>query len=87
MRCQEILRWKKVPEIRYKNMDEDALNMSIRKFLKKVGITSQREIEKTIHAALSSGKLNSQDSVNVSVTLHIDHQDADIIIDGQVKLQ
>ena len=69
------------------NMDEDTLNMSIRKFLKKVGITSQREIEKTVHAALDSGKLNSEDPVNVSVTLRIDHQDTDIVIDGQVKLQ
>ena len=37
------------------NMDEDVLNMEIRKFLKKVGITSQREIERALQAALESG--------------------------------
>ena len=68
-------------------MDEDALNLSIRQFLKKVGITSQREIEKIVRAAVDEGKLNPSDLVNVSVTLRIDHQDTDLVIDGQVKLQ
>ena len=68
-------------------MDEDALNLSIRQFLKKVGITSQREIEKIVRAAVDEGKLNTSDLVNVSVTLRIDHQDTDLVIDGQVKLQ
>ena len=68
-------------------MDEDALNLSIRQFLKKVGITSQREIEKAVRAAVDQGKLSDDDLVNVSITLRIDHQDADLVIDGQLKLQ
>jgi adenylate kinase family enzyme len=68
-------------------MDEDVLNLSIRQFLKKVGITSQREIEKTVRAAVDKGKLSGDDLVNVSVTLRIDHADTDVVIDGQVKLQ
>jgi ribosomal protein L1 len=68
-------------------MDEDALNLSIRQFLKKVGITSQREIEKAVRAAVDKGKLSGDDLVNVSVTLRIDHQDTDVVIDGQIKLQ
>jgi adenylate kinase family enzyme len=68
-------------------MDEDTLNLSIRQFLKKVGITSQREIEKTVRAAVDQGKLNDDDLVNVSVTLRIDHADTDVVIDGQLKLQ
>ena len=68
-------------------MDEDALNLSIRQFLKKVGITSQREIEKSVRAAVDQGKLNDDDLVNVSVTLSIDHADTDVVIDGQLKLQ
>ena len=68
-------------------MDEDTLNLSIRQFLKKVGITSQREIEKCVRAAVDQGKLNDDDLVNVSVTLHIDHADANVVIDGQLKLQ
>jgi hypothetical protein len=68
-------------------MDEDELNLSIRKFLKKVGITSQREIEKTIRAAFEAGKLSDESLVNVSVTLCVDHQDNDVVVDGQIKLQ
>ncbi len=68
-------------------MDEDELNLSIRKFLKKVGITSQREIEKTIRAAFEEGKLNDDSLVNVSVTLRVDHQDSEVVVDGQIKLQ
>ena len=68
-------------------MDEDVLNLSIRQFLKKVGITSQREIEKTVRAAIGEGKLSDDELVNVSVTLCIDNQDADLVIDGQLKLR
>ncbi|MCZ6722974.1 MAG: DUF6494 family protein [Gammaproteobacteria bacterium] len=68
-------------------MDEDVLNLSIRQFLKKVGITSQRELEKTIRAAADQGKLSEDDLVNVSVTLRIDHANADVVIEGQLKLQ
>ncbi|MCH7880029.1 MAG: hypothetical protein IIB69_00375 [Proteobacteria bacterium] len=68
-------------------MNEDELNMSIRKFLKKVGITSQREIENTIRNAIESGQLTDESSVNLSMTLKIDHQSSDVVIDGQIKLQ
>jgi ribosomal protein L1 len=68
-------------------MDEDELNLSIRKFLKKVGITSQREIEKAVRSGLDSGSISEQDSVKVSVTLHIDQQVPDLVIDGEIKLQ
>ena len=38
-------------------MNEDVLNMSVRKFLKKVGVTAQREIEDAVRAAAAGGKL------------------------------
>ena len=53
------------------NMDEDVLNMEIRKFLKKVGITSQREIERALQAALESGKLTGSEQVAVSIKLEM----------------
>ena len=68
-------------------MDEDEFNLSIRKFLKKVGITSQREIEKAVRSGLESGALSESDTVNVSVTLHINQQEPDLVIDGEIKLQ
>ncbi len=49
-------------------MDEEALNMSIRKFLKKVGITSQREIERALNLANESGRLDGN-PVRVKMTL------------------
>ncbi|MCH8105045.1 MAG: hypothetical protein IIC58_06040 [Proteobacteria bacterium] len=68
-------------------MDEDEFNLSIRRFLKKVGITSQREIEKAVRSALDNGSISDQDTVKVSVTLHIDLQDTSLEIDGEIKLQ
>ncbi len=52
-------------------MNEDAINMEIRKFLKKVGITSQREIEKALNAAFASGKLSGDEQLEVSVRLEM----------------
>ena len=40
-------------------MNEDALNTSVRKFLKTVGVTAQREIEKAVRDAVSSGRLKA----------------------------
>lgn len=68
-------------------MNEDEFNLSIRKFLKKVGITSQREIEKSIRAALDEGRLASDSSVQVSVRLSIDCKDDDVVIEDQIRLQ
>ena len=47
-------------------MNEDVINMEIRKFLKKVGITSQREIEKALQAALTAAQLSGSEPVSVS---------------------
>tara|TARA_R100001143_G_scaffold60879_1_gene60781 strand:+ start:851 stop:1126 length:276 start_codon:yes stop_codon:yes gene_type:complete len=52
-------------------MDEEHFNMQIRKFLKQVGVTSQREIEGAVRAALASGNLAADGSVTAKVTLSI----------------
>ena len=52
-------------------MDEEHFNMQIRKFLKQVGVTSQREIESAVRAALASGKLAADGGVTAKVTLSI----------------
>jgi hypothetical protein len=41
------------------DMNEDTFNMSVRKFLKKVGVTAQREIEQAVREAVTNGKLNA----------------------------
>ena len=50
-------------------MDEDNLNIEIRKFLKKVGITSQREIEKFIRKGIANGNLKEGQSIEISMNL------------------
>jgi Family of unknown function (DUF6494) len=52
-------------------MNEDVFNTSLRKFLKKVGITSQREIEKAVRDALASGRLKGHEKLAAKVTLTI----------------
>jgi uncharacterized protein DUF6494 len=53
-------------------MNEDVLNMEIRKFLKRVGVTSQREIETAVRAGIESGKLKGRKTVSARMTLMID---------------
>jgi hypothetical protein len=68
-------------------MNEDALNMSLRKFLKKVGVTSQREIEEAIRAAISSGRLKGNEKLPAKVKLSVDGIDLAVEIDGSIELE
>ena len=52
-------------------MNEDVFNTSLRGFLKKVGITSQREIEKAVRDAVASGKLKGNEKLPAKMTLTI----------------
>ena len=53
-------------------MDEDRFNMSVRKFLKVVGVTSQREIENAIQEAVKAGRLPGEGTVRAKVTLTVE---------------
>jgi hypothetical protein len=50
-------------------MNQDAFNMSIRKFLKRVGVHSQREIESAVEKGIASGRLKGDESLPVKMTL------------------
>ena len=67
-------------------MDEDVFNMSLRKFLKKVGVTSQREIEQAVRSAIDSGSLDGQSAVQAKVTLKIEAVGLSQDIDGEISL-
>lgn len=67
-------------------MDEDVLNMSLRKFLKKVGVTSQREIEKAIQAALEGGRLKGDERLKAQVLLRVPEAGLETVIDGEIEL-
>ena len=67
-------------------MNEDALNMSIRKFLKEVGVSSQREIEKSVREALVRGDLADAASLEVRMILTIDGVDLSHEVSGRIQL-
>ena len=68
-------------------MNEDNLNIEIRKFLKKVGITSQRIIEKQIYKADKEGKINTGDEIELKMTLSINNFKSEDIIDGKILIE
>jgi hypothetical protein len=68
-------------------MNEETFNMAIRKFLKTVGVTSQREIEKAVRAALDAGTLQGDEVLPVKVTLSLPGAALEIDIDGSVALE
>lgn len=68
-------------------MDEETFNLTMRKFLKKVGITSQREIEKAVRDRLETGKLQGNERLPASVTLKVGDLDLTVMIDGEIALE
>ncbi len=67
-------------------MDEDQFNIEIRKFLKKVGITSQREIERAVRTAIDQGTLSGNETLKVRVNLELGEVGLSLPIDGEIKL-
>jgi Family of unknown function (DUF6494) len=68
-------------------MNEEALNLSIRKFLKMVGVNSQREIEHAVAAAIASGKTAGVDSFPAKVTLEVAGLALNVVFDGEIRLR
>ncbi|HYL48492.1 MAG TPA: DUF6494 family protein [Stellaceae bacterium] len=66
-------------------MDEDRFNLELRKFLKVVGVTSQREIENAVRAAIDAGKLKNRGKVAAKMTLRIPEIGLDHVIDGTIE--
>ncbi len=68
-------------------MNEDILNVSVRKFLKKVGITSQREIEGAVRAAVAAGRLKGNEALPAKMVLTVDGLGLAVEIEGAVELE
>jgi hypothetical protein len=66
-------------------MDQETFNLSIRKFLKMVGVNSQREIEQAVQKSL--GKLGATDAVPVKMTLEIPALGVKVPFDGEIRLK
>ncbi|HUE99460.1 MAG TPA: DUF6494 family protein [Anaerolineales bacterium] len=68
-------------------MNEETFNLSIRKFLKMVGIGSQREIERAVMKAIDEGLITGSESFPATVTLEIAGLNLNVKFDGQINLE
>ena len=68
-------------------MNDEALNMSIRKFLKTVGVNSQLAIEKAVQKAVADGRLKGNEAFPAAMTLSIGKLSLDIKFDGEIRLE
>lgn len=68
-------------------MDPDSFNISIRKFLKTVGVGSQREIEQAVARALADGRVTGEETLPARVTLTIAALGLELTFDGDIALQ
>jgi hypothetical protein len=68
-------------------MNEDVFNTSLRKFLKTVGVTSQREIEKAVREAVSSGRLKGNETLPAKMVLTVGEVALSFTVDGDIVLE
>jgi hypothetical protein len=68
-------------------MNEDTLNQSIRKFLKLVGVSSQREIEHAVSRALESGAAHGTEAFPTTMTLEVPGLKLNVKFDGKIELE
>jgi hypothetical protein len=68
-------------------MNDDVLNTSLRKFLKTVGVTSQREIENAVRAAVKSGEIMGNEALKAEMVLTIGDIGLKHTIDGTIELE
>lgn len=68
-------------------MDQETFNLSIRKFLKMVGVNSQREIEQAVAKALGAGSLKGDEALVARVTLELPALGVKVPFEGEIKLK
>ncbi len=68
-------------------MNEDVFNMSVRRLLKKVGVTAQREIEAAVRAGLADGRLSGDESLAAKATIVLEDLGTEIVITGDIALE
>ena len=67
-------------------MDEEVFNMSTRKFLKKLGVTAQREIELAVREQLESGGLQGDETLDATATVAVEGLSRDVVVTGKISL-
>ena len=68
-------------------MDDEVFNLSLRKFLKTVGVSSQRDIEQAVARALQEGGIKGTESFPATMTLEIAGLKLRTVFDGEIRLQ
>ena len=68
-------------------MDEDVFNLSIRKFLKVVGVSSQREIEQAVARAVADGAIAGTETLPATMTLEVAGLKLNVKFDGEIRLK
>jgi len=68
-------------------MDQETFNLSIRKFLKMVGVNSQREIEQAVQSALQQRKLSGSETLAAKLTLELPALGLKVPFDGEIRLK
>ena len=68
-------------------MNEESLNLSLRKFLKTVGVTSQRELENAVRSAVASGRIKGNEEIPVKMQLTCSLFDQPYEVEGSLKLE
>ncbi|HKH19174.1 MAG TPA: DUF6494 family protein [Solirubrobacteraceae bacterium] len=67
-------------------MDDEALNMSVRKFLKRLGVTSQREIESAVREQVESGALRGDEVLDVEARVTVRGLPQETVVTGTISL-
>ena len=68
-------------------MNDETFNLSLRKFLKMVGVTSQREIEQAVAKALADHRLRGDEKLPATMTLEIAGLSLRVVLDGEIRLE
>ena len=68
-------------------MDEEVLNIQVRKFLKKVGIQSQREIEQAVKDLIKKGSLSGTENLDATMLLEVPEIDLKVSIEGKIEIK
>jgi hypothetical protein len=69
------------------DMNDEALNMSIRRFLKTVGVNSQLAIEKAVRKAIDEGRLKGSETLGATMVLTVGRLNLDVKFEGDLNLE
>jgi Family of unknown function (DUF6494) len=67
-------------------MDEEAFNLSLRRFLKKLGVTSQREIELAVRELMDAEKLGGNETLEARAVVTVEGLEPEIVVTGKIAL-